>query len=59
MQNLLLKMAVVILTKLLTESLVSKLTVRFLWYLSQKTETKLDDGIVDDIAKALDVTDYK
>lgn len=52
-------MAVVILTKLLTESLVSKLTVRFLWYLSQKTETKLDDGIVDDIAKALDVTDYK
>ena len=48
-----------ILTKLLTDKFLAKVLIRLMWYVAEKTPFKLDDGIVEDTAKALDVTDYK
>lgn len=59
MQNLILKMLMALLTKLLTEKFIAKVTVRLLWFLAVQTPFKVDDGLVDDIAEGLGVTDYK
>ena len=59
MQNLILKMLMALLTKLLTEKFIAKVTVRLLWFLAVATPFKVDDGLVDDIAEGLGVTDYK
>ena len=44
---------------LLTQRLFSRIMVRGLWYLSQLTENTVDDGMVEDVAKAAGVEDYK
>ena len=59
MQNILIKMGLAILTKLITEKFLSRIFVHTGWYLAQKTKNKLDDKIVGTCAKALDVKDYK
>ena len=59
MQNVILKIIISLITKILTENFVAKMTVRLLWQLSQMTDSKVDDGIVTDIAEALGVDDYK
>lgn len=48
-----------LLAKLLTEGFVYKVMIRGLWWASQKTTNEMDDGMVEDAAKALNVTDYK
>ena len=59
MQKVLIDLLMTIITKLLTERFISKLTVRALWWLSQLTTNTVDDGIVADVAAALKVEDYK
>lgn len=59
MQKALIDILMAIITRLLTERFISKMTVRALWWLSQLTSNEMDDGIVTDIAKALGVEDYK
>ena len=59
MQNMIIKMIIGLVTRLLTEKFIARLTVRLLWFFASQTENKVDDGIVHDIAEALGVTDYK
>jgi len=59
MQAMLIKMGLAILTKLLTEKFLSKVTVHSLWFLSKLTSNKLDDKVTAAVAESLDVTDYK
>jgi len=59
MGNAILKILLGLLTKLLTERFVARLTVRLLYFLAVQTPFKVDDGIVDDIAEGLGITDYK
>lgn len=56
---MLIKMGLAILTKLLTEKFLSKVTVHSLWFLSKLTSNKLDDKVTAAVAESLDVTDYK
>lgn len=48
-----------LIAKLLTEGFVYKVLIRGLWWASQKTNNEMDDGMVEDAAKALGVEDYK
>ena len=59
MQNLIIKMIIGLITKLLTEKFLAKLTVRLLYFLAIQTPFALDDKVVDDIAEGLGITDYK
>ena len=59
MGNVLIKMIMALITRLLTEKFIAKLTVRLLWFLAVQTPFKIDDGIVEDIANGLGVEDYK
>ena len=59
MQDLIIKIGMAMLTKLLTDKFLAKVLIRLMWYIADKTPFLLDDGIVEDTAKALDVTDYK
>lgn len=45
--------------KLLTEGFFYKFIIRGLWQASQLSSNQLDDKIVEDVAKALGVEDYK
>ena len=59
MQNLILKLVIAMVTKLLTERSVSKLTIRMLWAIAEKTPFEVDNGVIEDIAKTLEIKDYK
>ena len=59
MANMVLKILLGLLTKLVTTTFIARIAVRLLWFLSNLTKTELDNGAVDDIAEALEVYDYK
>ena len=59
MGNAILKILLGLLTKLLTERFVARLTVRLLYFLAVQTPFAIDDKVVDDIAEGLGITDYK
>ena len=55
MGNLIIKALLAIVTKLITEKLLSKIVVYCLDYLAKRTTNKLDDKIVASVAEALGV----
>lgn len=55
MQSILLSIMASLATKLLTEKFLFSLAIRLLRALAEKTDTKLDDSITEDLAKALGV----
>lgn len=57
MANILLSIMVGIGSKLLTERFMSALIVRSLRALADRTENKIDDKLVSDLAQALEVPD--
>ena len=59
MGNMILKILIGLLTKLVTEKFVARLTVRLLYFLAVQTPFAIDDKVVDDIAEGLGITDYK
>ena len=59
MQNMILKIIMGLITRLLTEKFIARFTVRLLWWLAVATPFKVDDGIVEDIAEGLGVEDFK
>ncbi len=59
MGNMILKILLGLLTKLVTTRFVARISVRLLWFLSNLTKTDLDNGAVEDIAEVLDVYDFK
>jgi len=59
MTNAIIKIILGLVTRLLTEKFIARLTVRLLWFLAVRTPFKVDDGVVDDIAKGLGVEDFK
>jgi len=56
---MILKILIGLLTKLVTEKFVARLTVRLLYFLAVQTPFAIDDKVVDDIAEGLGITDYK
>lgn len=59
MGNILIKLAWAITSRILTETFLSKAIVYSLYSLSKNTANTLDDKMVDALAEALAVKDYK
>ena len=59
MGNILIKLAWAIISRTLTEAFLSKAIVYSLYSLSRNTANTLDDKMVDALAEALAVRDYK
>lgn len=59
MQEIIIKIGVTMVMKLLTETFVSRGMIRIARSLATKTTNQLDDGMVDDIADALGHKDLK
>jgi hypothetical protein len=59
MGNILIKLAWAIISRTLTETFLSKAIVYSLYSLSKNTANTLDDKMVDALAEALAVADYK
>ena len=59
MGNMILKILIGLLTKLVTERFIARVTVRLLYFLAIQTPFAVDDKLVDEIATGLGVTDYK
>ena len=53
-------MGMAILTKLITEKFLAKILVCGMWAIAKRTKKlKVDDRLVETVAEALDVTDFK
>ena len=59
MGNMILKILLGLLTKLVTEKFIARVTVRLLYFLAVRTPFSIDDKVVDEIAEGLGITDYK
>lgn len=59
MGNIIIKLAWAITSRILTETFLSKAIVYSLYSLSKNTANTLDDKMVDALAEALAVKDYK